>query len=254
MGVALENARLFDETKRLLDESTARAGELALINEIGAALAQQLEFEAIIELVGKRIGEIFETRSLHITVYDEASGRIDFPYLVEEGERIETTPLQFGEGLTSQVIQGRKPILLAQSAEGNALGAIRQGLVTESWLGVPILAGDRVLGTIALESRRQNAFHEADVRLLSTLASSMGVALENARLFDETKRLLREADERAAELALINDVQRGLAEQLDVQAMYDLVGDRIQAIFDAQVVDIGIFDHEAGLKHYPYTI
>ena len=254
MGVALENARLFGETKRLLDDSTARAAELTVINEIGAALAQQLEFEAIIELVGKRIGEIFETRSLHITVYDEASGRIDFPYLVEEGERIETTPLQFGEGLTSQVIQGRKPILLAQSAEGNALGAIRQGLVTESWLGVPILAGDRVLGTIALESRRQNAFHEADVRLLSTLASSMGVALENARLFDETKRLLREADERAAELALINDVQRGLAEQLDVQAMYDLVGDRIQAIFDAQVVDIGIFDHEAGLTHYPYTI
>ena len=70
----------------------------------------------------------------------------------------------------------------------------------------------------------------------------MGVALENARLFDETKRLLAETNERAAELALINDVQRGLAEQLDMQAMYDLVGDRIQAIFDAQVVDIGVVD------------
>ena len=89
------------------------------------------------------------------------------------------------------------------------VGAIRSGHDTESWLGVPILAGDRVLGVIALESRRaRNAFDEADVRLLSTLATSMGVALENARLFDETKRLLAETNERAAELAIINGVQQ----------------------------------------------
>ena len=80
------------------------------------------------------------------------------------------------------------------------------------------------------------------------------MALENARLFDETKRLLAETDERAAELALINSVQEGLAQNLDMQAMYDLVGDRIQEIFDAQVVDIGIFDFDAGLIRYPYMI
>ena len=50
--------------------------------------------------------------------------------------------------------------------------------------------------------------------------------------------------QRNAELALINDVQRGLAENLDMQSMYELVGDRIQEIFDAQVVDIGIADRD----------
>ena len=39
-----------------------------------------------------------------------------------------------------------------------------------------------------------------------------------------------------------------------MQAMYDLVGDRLREIFDAQVVDIGILDREAGLIHFPYTI
>ena len=52
----------------------------------------------------------------------------------------------------------------------------------------------------------------------------------------------------------MNDVQRGLAERLEMQAMYDLVGDRIQEIFDAQVVDIGILDPDGGLLHFPYTI
>ena len=117
---------------------------------------------------------------------------------------------------------------------------------TESWLGVPILAGDRVhRRRSALESLEQNAYHEADERLLTTLAASMGVALENARLFDETKRLLTETNERAAELAIINSVQQGLAAQLDMQAMYDLVGDKIREIFDAQVVDIGVYDDDA---------
>ncbi len=134
------------------------------------------------------------------------------------------------------------------------MGAIRFGLDSQSWLGVPILAGDRVLGVIAIESLRPAAFDDADVRLLGTLASSMGVALESARLFDETKRLLAETDERAAELAIINGVQAGLAQQLDMQTMYDLVGDQIQEIFDAQVVDIGFVDRAADVIRFPYSI
>jgi GAF domain-containing protein/DNA-binding response OmpR family regulator len=254
MGVALENARLFDETKHLLAQSNERAAELSLINEIGTALAEQLDFDAIIELVGRRVAEIFETRSLHISTHDEASGLIEFPFAIEEGEQIAMSPIRFGEGLTSRVMSTRRPLRIDQNEQLDAQGAIRQGLDTQSWLGVPILAGDRVLGTIALESLAEGAFDDGDVRLLSTLATSMGVALENARLFAETKRLLTETNERAAELALINDVQRGLSEKLDIQAMYDLVGDKIQEIFDAQVVDIGVFDFDAGLVRFPYSI
>ncbi len=82
---------------------------------------------------------------------------------------------------------------------------------------------------------REHAMTEADVRLLSTLAASMGVALENARLFDETTRLLAETEQRNAELAVINSVQQALAAELDIQAIYDLVGDQIRDTFDAQV-------------------
>ncbi len=73
------------------------------------------------------------------------------------------------------------------------------------------------------------------------------MALENARLVHETRQ-------RNAELALINSVQEALAGELEMQAIYDVVGDKIQEIFDAQVVDIGIFDFAAGLTRYPYTI
>ena len=129
-----------------------------------------------------------------------------------------------------------------------------EGEMAKSALWVPLASGDEVQGIISLQNLdRENAFSEGDVHLLTTLASSLSVALENARLFDETQRLLTETNERAAELAIINSVQEGLAAKLDMQAMYDLVGDKIHEIFDAQIVDIGLVEPD-GMLHFPYSI
>ena len=70
MASALENARLFDETKRLLAEADERAGELTVINEIGEALARHLEFDAIIQLVGERVRTLFAAQSMFIAIHD----------------------------------------------------------------------------------------------------------------------------------------------------------------------------------------
>ena len=68
------------------------------------------------------------------------------------------------------------------------------------------------------------------------------------------RALIEETRQRNAELALINSVQEALAGELEMQAIYDVVGDKIQEIFDAQVVDIAILDEPTGLLHFPYTI
>ena len=95
-----------------------------------------------------------------------------------------------------------------------------------------MLIGDKVTGFVSLQNiDKENAFSDSDLRLLETLANTMGVALENARLFDETTRLLKETEQQKAELGVINSVQEGLAKELDMQAIYDLVGDRIRELF-----------------------
>src|SRR6185503_3838644 len=98
------------------------------------------------------------------------------------------------------------------------------------------------------QSYREDTPHsEADLELLTFVAQHIASALERTRLIDETRK-------RNAELAFVNEVQRGLAERLEMQAMYELVGSRIQEIFDAQVLDIGILHEAAGQIHFPYTI
>ena len=91
------------------------------------------------------------------------------------------------------------------------------------------------------------------MRLLQTLANAMSVALQNARLFDETQRLLKETEQRAAELAIINSVQEALAAELNMQGIYDAVGDKIREIFNQADMDIRIYDPRTGMIHYPYV-
>jgi GAF domain-containing protein/DNA-binding response OmpR family regulator len=244
LSVALENARLFEETRQ-------RNAELALINDVQHGLAENLEMQAMYDLVGDRIHEIFDAQVVNISVLDESHGLVSFPYILEKGERLTAEPTE-PIGIRRHIFETREPLLIEavtpEVLERYDQPAVLVGEAPKSSVWVPLLVGGRATGVISLQSiERERAFSEADQRLLMTLAGSLSVALENARLFEETKQ-------RNAELAVINDVQRSLAENLDIQAMYDLVGDRIHEIFDAQVVDIGIIDREDGLIHYPYTI
>src|SRR5207244_4441151 len=119
---------------------------------------------------------------------------------------------------------------------------------------VPLVSGDQARGLISLvDTKREHAFSDSDVRLLQTLANSMSVALENARLFDETQRLFRESEQRAAELAIINSVQQALTGELSLQGVYDAVGDKIREVFRDAFVGIRIYDAKTDVIEYPYT-
>ncbi|HEY8829916.1 MAG TPA: GAF domain-containing protein, partial [Candidatus Limnocylindria bacterium] len=253
-----ENARLFGETKRLLAETDERAKELAVVNSVQEGLAQQLDMQAMYELVGDKIQEIFDAQAVDIGTYNLVDRTVEYRYGIERGVRFPNKAISI-QGFGQLVLETRAPVVVndvpAWFAERGMEQVAVQGEPARSVLFAPLIVAGEVRGRISLQNiDRTDAFGEADVRLLTTLASSLAVALENARLFDETKRLLSETDERAAELAIINSVQQGLAAKLDMQSMYDLVGDKIQEIFDAQVVDIGILNADRDLVQYRYTI
>ena len=236
------------ERTRLIDETRQRNAELALINDVQRGLAMNLDMQAMYDLVGDRLQEIFDAQVVDIGVLDEPAGLIRFPYSIERGVRFPDEPIQV-IGFRRHVMETREPFLadenLDELTERFDQPRVLQGEPPKSSLFVPLLVGGKATGVISLQNLdREHAFSDADVRLLTTLAGSLSIALENARLFEETRQ-------RNAELALINDVQRSLAENLEMQAMYELVGDRIQEIFDAQVVDIGVLDREDQLLHFP---
>jgi PAS domain S-box-containing protein len=182
LSVALENARLVHETRQ-------RVAELATVNSVGQALAAQLDLEGLIALVGERVRETFDADIAYVALHDEAAGRIDFPYYHEAGERRDEPPIELGQGLTSQIIQSREPLVVNRSEQFEELATARVGTPSRSYLGVPIVAGETAIGVISVQSTREEGrFGEADARLLATIAANVGVAIQNARLFSEIGR------------------------------------------------------------------
>jgi GAF domain-containing protein len=259
MGVALENARLFDETQRLLKETEQRAAELAVINSIQRGMAEKLDFQQIVDLVGDKLGEVTSTGNVGIRIYDPVTNLISFPYLVENGKRVSIPSRPLPErGFGPHVIRTRTTLVINEdtAAAMEQYGSINHpGTLNERSIAmVPLLSGDRCLGLIHLaDYEREHAFRDADIRLVETIASSMGVALENARLFNETQRLLTETEKRSSELAVINSIQRGMAEKLDFRAIVDLVGDKLRELFASDDMGIIWLDREAGLQHPLYV-
>ena len=221
-----------------------RANELAIINSIQEGMAAELDFQAIVDLVGDKLREVFA----HAGLRHRLVRREDEPAPLPVRLRARRTPAHLRPaadaraGSFETMLRTRQPHDRQHVATTRSCGHdhdSRAPTRSKSMIDVPIIGGDACSGRSA--SRTTSArTRSARPRSACSAPSpaSMGVALENARLFDETQRLLKETEQRAAELAIINSVQEGLASKLEMQAIYDLVGNKIREIFEAD--DVGI--------------
>ncbi len=241
VGVALQNARLFEETQR-------RVAELATLNTISQIVTSQRELNVMFYQVGKKILETFHAQDGFIALYDRRTDLIEVPFYVERGEAASAGPFPVGQGLSSVIIRTRQPLLINQDAERRTqeLGAIIIGEPARSFLGVPIVAGDDVIGVISLQDTEvEGLFSEADARLLTTIAATVGGAIQGARLFDETQR-------RAQQLAVAAEVSRVSISALDPNALMVQVVELIRERFDLYYAALFLVDESgqwAMLRH-----
>src|SRR5512133_2962895 len=191
-----------------------------------------------------------------IILLDRQTNLIHVPYEYDrnEGGFIDyVDPFPLGTGLSSKVITTGQSLMVNTLKEEIANGAYfppeviaeGKGSYSESWLGVAILSSDRVLGLIALADNRPHMFNQNHMRLMQTLSSNLGAAIENARLFEAKQQ-------RAAELAIINSVQAGLVSKMDMQAIYELVGEKIRDTFNAQVVSTTTLERDTDVMQSRY--
>jgi GAF domain-containing protein len=248
IAVALTRARALEKTRQ-------RNTELAVINSVQEGLASRLDMQAIYELIGEKVREVFHVEVIDIVNYDPAANLISMPYSYEKGDRSVFLPRE-PYGFRRQVIESRAPLLINQNFEELASQA-GNPLLTGAWpksaLFVPLLVEGQVKSIISIQDLEcENAFSASDVQLLETLSNAMAVALENARLFDETERLLRDTEQRAQELATINTVGSALAGELHLNTLIELVGEQIRSVFKADVAFVALLDKEKSTIHFPY--
>ncbi|MBE7534966.1 MAG: GAF domain-containing protein [Anaerolineales bacterium] len=182
LSLALENARLFQETE-------ARAKEVTVLNEVGQALAATLNLQQIAEVTYEGISRLFDTRNFYIAFYDQPKDEIVFLLNVSESETDRTLGrLPMGVGITSYIIRSRESVLIGEGSEAwaHSHGETTAGEHARSYMGVPLITGDKVVGVIAIQDfETYQKYNEHDLRLITSFASQTAIAVENARLFQE---------------------------------------------------------------------
>jgi serine phosphatase RsbU (regulator of sigma subunit) len=173
-----------------------RNAELALINSVQEGLSSQLQMQAIYTLVGDKLRDTFDAQVVMISQYDPQTNLVYHHYAIERGRHLNLTNWSPIDSSRLQVVQTRRPFMINPDEINRLVGSGKMAVVPgtelpKTWLGVPMIVGDQVVGIVSLQNLdKENAFSESDINLLSALTNSMSQSLENARLYNETQRLL----------------------------------------------------------------
>jgi PAS domain S-box-containing protein len=202
-SIAVENARLFEETKR-------RSEELASLNEIISAASQTLDMKTILETVMKKVLEISGFNGGLITVFNESRGKL------ERGVRMGmpgSSPADPSEGLEGSlcdfVYKSGKPLIIQDISteapkEVNVAKEVEAGL--RGYIGIPVTSKGRILGTLCVFRYKNEPILGNTISLISTIGGQLGFTIENTRLFEEGRKF-RLGLERSADAVFMTDIE-----------------------------------------------
>ena len=202
-GIAIENVRLFNELQARTQDLTRSVGELQALGEVSQAVSSTLDLDAVletivaraVELSGSDQGVVYEFDEASQTFHQRATHRMTAEYI----DTMRAAPIRLGEGAMGRAGVMRRPVEVADIRADWELVApqARERLVQQgmgSLLAVPLVREDRLLGGLVIIRGERGAFSPDVVAMLQTFATQSVLAIQNARLFQESQRQKQYSD------------------------------------------------------------
>jgi GAF domain-containing protein/anti-sigma regulatory factor (Ser/Thr protein kinase) len=221
--IAIENVRLFNETKDALERQTATSEILQVISQ--SPTDTQPVFEAIVE----RALRLSEAIAGAVTSFDGELIHVVASNFAPDSPILRVFPMRPSPtgSLTARAVFERQiihvPDVLAEPAYNASQQAAESGY--RSVLSVPMMREDTVLGTITVGRSQAGFYSDRQIALLKTFADQAVIAIENVRLFTETKEAL---DRQTATADILRVISRS---QLDVQPVFDAIAESATRLF-----------------------
>src|SRR5437868_6159166 len=196
--VANSVARTLAHTRSRSQQQLKR---IASLTNIGKTISLRFDTDELLMTIYTECKKIVDCSLFSIALLDEQNNELGFELDVREGALLPKERMPLGEGLNSWVVTHHEPLLINSVADELRIGvkAVADTKPTESWLGVPMIARDRVVGVISVESFKKNAFTNDDLLLLTAIANQAGVAIENQRLYKDLEGLTYALEQRVHE-------------------------------------------------------
>jgi signal transduction histidine kinase len=227
---------------------------MLLLDDFSLTLSSYLDLDEVLEAVYARIQDIWDPPGFFIAVYRRADDALDFPIYVEGGERLEPFRRALTEesSLAAWVARNREPLLIRdwdEESDTSPVPGMPLGDLPRSWLGVPLLVADRLVGVMAVQHHESNAYGAEHERLLSTIASGVALIIENIRLYQQSEQYAQELAARTERLALVNRISMAVSSTVDLdEILLTATREMANALHVTHAGTI-LFDHNAGVGH-----
>jgi signal transduction histidine kinase len=239
-----DQAALAIERAQVVVDLERRVQEMNVLTRVAQGTSFTIAFDDVLELIYAQTNQVIRTQDFHVALYDQAGGTLRWIFAVESDERRfdrENQPLPAGTGLEWVIVQSQG----ALNAD-DYLTSCRQNNLTPSekgvyaWLGVPLNSGAETIGTMSLASRDSTeAYTEEQRNLLQAIADQAAGAIVKARLLQET-------DQRARQLATLNEIGQSLTSTLELKPLLNKILSSAAHILDCEAGSLFLMDEQTG--------
>ncbi|MGQ9907842.1 MAG: GAF domain-containing protein [Candidatus Flexifilum sp.] len=198
IAITLDNAHAFEALQRTSADLNKRAVELQTVAEIARAASTERDIDRLLQEVVELTKDRFDLYHAHIYLYDEEAGVLRIAAGAGEAGRVmkergHSIPYDRPHSLVARAARTRQGVISNDVTQEPDFLANPLLPETRAEMAVPMIAGDRLIGVLDVQSAEIGRFTEIDVAIKTTLAAQIAIALDNARAFEAVQRASKEA-------------------------------------------------------------
>ncbi len=173
--------------------------ELGIINQISLAVTSGLDMEHVLKTLYEQCSQLVPIDIFYVALFDETNSLIQVPIFYEAGlyQAGPSRDIDDRPGTLGAVIRSGKTLYLNNINNDNVLSdthpqqlsANAPEKTSRSYIGIPLMLRERVIGVLSIQNYRADAYTEDHIRILERIAIQAAIAIENARLYSEIQRL-----------------------------------------------------------------
>jgi sigma-B regulation protein RsbU (phosphoserine phosphatase) len=209
--------------------------DAAFLMKLTDALNTTLDLQTLLNRTSELVRAVINYRIFAIFLLNDRTHELRMRFQIGHTPQVERTRVPLGKGVVGQVALTRQPMLLNDVATSEHYIAANPDVRSE--LTVPLIAKNRLIGVMDLESEEAGYFRPEHLRLLTVTASRIAQAIENARLYARVTR-------QAQTLEVLNEIAIELASILDLNPLLERVGQLLRRLIDYQMFTIMLLDEK----------
>jgi len=207
--------------------------DIAYIMQMADALNTTLDLQTLLNRTSELVRTVIPYRIFAIFLLNDRTHELRMRFQIGHLQETERLRIPVGKGVIGHVALTRQPILLNDVGKSQHYISVNPGVRSE--LAVPLIAKNRLIGVMDIESEQADYFRPEHLRLLTLTASRIAQSIENARLYARVSR-------QAQTLTVLNEIAAELTSILDLDTLLERIGQLLRRLIDYQMFTIMLLD------------